>query len=123
MNKGSLNLASSFRNKMILIFFAITIVPFFVFAYYSYQKSVEGIQIANATFSMSYLQQTKENFETYLGQVDDQINDLVGNRSASNGWNANPATKRKKRLSRRTCWLSSTRKSRKWTRSAFGSSR
>jgi len=81
MNKGSLNLASSFRNKMILIFFAITIVPFFVFAYYSYQKSVEGIQIANATFSMSYLQQTKENFETYLGQVDDQINDLVGNRS------------------------------------------
>ncbi|TVY01179.1 cache domain-containing sensor histidine kinase [Cohnella terricola] len=80
MNKGSLNLASSFRNKMILIFFAITIVPFFVFAYYSYMKSVEGIQIANATFSMTYLQQTKENFETYLGQLNDQVNDVIGNK-------------------------------------------
>ncbi|OXS61770.1 sensor histidine kinase [Cohnella sp. CIP 111063] len=81
MIKASLKLASSFRNKMILIFFAITIVPFIVFAYYAYLKSIEGIQNANATFSMSYLQQAKANFETYLTQVNDRINDLIGNRS------------------------------------------
>ncbi|MFB9278810.1 cache domain-containing sensor histidine kinase [Cohnella cellulosilytica] len=81
MIKASLKLASSFRNKMILIFFAITIVPFIVFAYYAYMKSIEGIQNANATFSMSYLQQAKANFETYLTQVNDRINDLIGNKS------------------------------------------
>jgi two-component system sensor histidine kinase YesM len=81
MNKAFLRLASSFRNKMILIFFAITIVPFIVFAYYAYMKSIEGIKNANATFSMSYLQQAKTNFETYLGQVNEQINDLIGNKS------------------------------------------
>ncbi|QJD87032.1 cache domain-containing sensor histidine kinase [Cohnella herbarum] len=81
MIKASLRLASSFRNKMILIFFAITIVPFIIFAYYAYMKSIEGIKNANATFSMSYLQQAKMNFETYLDQLNDQVNDLIGNRS------------------------------------------
>ncbi|TFE29411.1 cache domain-containing sensor histidine kinase [Cohnella luojiensis] len=81
MIKISLGLASSFRNKMILIFFAITIVPFIIFAYYSYMKSIEGIKNANATFSMSYLQQAKMNFETYLGQLNDQINNVIGNKS------------------------------------------
>lgn len=81
MNKASLRLASSFRNKMILIFFTITIVPFIMFAYYAYMKSIEGIKNANATFSMSYLQQAKMNFETYLEQLNVQINDLIGNKS------------------------------------------
>ncbi|MFD0671222.1 sensor histidine kinase [Cohnella sp. GCM10027633] len=80
MNKASLRLVSSFRNKMILIFFAITIVPFILFAYYAYNKSIEGIQNSSSTFSMSYLQQAKANFETYLSQVNDQINDLIGNK-------------------------------------------
>ncbi|MFC5530553.1 cache domain-containing sensor histidine kinase [Cohnella yongneupensis] len=80
MNKASLRLVSSFRNKMILIFFAITIVPFILFAYYAYNKSIEGISNSSSTFSMSYLQQAKANFETYLGQVNDQINDLIGNK-------------------------------------------
>lgn len=66
---------------MILIFFAITIVPFIIFAYYAYMKSIEGIKNANATFSMSYLQQAKMNFETYLDQLNDQVNDLIGNKS------------------------------------------
>ncbi|BBI31683.1 cache domain-containing sensor histidine kinase [Cohnella abietis] len=77
----SFRLASSFRNRMILIFFAITIVPFIIFAYYSYMKSIEGIKNANATFSMSYVQQAKLNFETYLGQLNDQINEVVGNKN------------------------------------------
>jgi two-component system sensor histidine kinase YesM len=61
MIKAYFRLASSFRNKMILIFFAITIVPFIVFEYYAYMKSIEGIKNANSTFSMSYLQQAKTN--------------------------------------------------------------
>ncbi|RKP53066.1 sensor histidine kinase [Cohnella endophytica] len=78
MIKASMRLASSFRNKMILIFFAITIVPFILFAYYAYSKSIEGIKNANSTFSMSYLQQAKINFETYLAQLNEQLNSLVG---------------------------------------------
>ncbi|QJC51509.1 sensor histidine kinase [Paenibacillus albicereus] len=78
MIKGSLKLASSFRNKMIFLFFAITIVPFLLFASYAYTKSVEGIQNANATFSMDYLEQTKRNVEAYLNQLNDQVNDLIG---------------------------------------------
>ncbi|MCL6457706.1 MAG: sensor histidine kinase [Gorillibacterium sp.] len=80
MFKPSLKLASSFRNKMILIFFAITIVPFILFSAYAYMKSVEGIQQANTTFSMSYLEQAKLNVEAYLGQLNDQINDLIGDK-------------------------------------------
>jgi len=80
MNKASIRLASSFRNKMILIFFAITIVPFILFSYYAYTKTVEGIDNANATFSMSYLQQARDNFEVYLSVLNDQMNDLIGNK-------------------------------------------
>ncbi|MBB6729540.1 cache domain-containing sensor histidine kinase [Cohnella zeiphila] len=81
MIKAPLKLLSSFRNKMILIFFAITIVPFFLFASYAYMKSVEGIKYANSTFSMSYLEQAKINMETYLNQLNDQINELIGDKS------------------------------------------
>jgi two-component system sensor histidine kinase YesM len=91
MNKAYFRLASSFRNKMILIFFAITIVPFIVFAYYAYMKSIEGIKNANSTFSMSYLQQAKTNFETYLGQLNGQINDLIGDKSLQQWLEQKPA--------------------------------
>jgi two-component system sensor histidine kinase YesM len=91
MIKAYFRLASSFRNKMILIFFAITIVPFIVFAYYAYMKSIEGIKNANSTFSMSYLQQAKTNFETYLGQLNGQINDLIGDKSLQQWLEQKPA--------------------------------
>ncbi|ASS66126.1 MULTISPECIES: sensor histidine kinase [unclassified Paenibacillus] len=81
MIKASLKLASSFRNRMILIFFAITIVPFILFASYAYTKSVEGIQKANETFSMGYLEQAQKNVEAYLSQLNDQINDLIGDKT------------------------------------------
>ncbi|WP_040952827.1 sensor histidine kinase [Gorillibacterium massiliense] len=78
MIKAFVKLASSFRNKMILIFFAITIVPFILFSAYAYTQSAKGIQQANTTFSMSYLEQAKINMESYLGQLNDQINSLIG---------------------------------------------
>jgi sensor histidine kinase YesM len=81
MIRAPLRLISSLRNKLIFIFFAITIVPFFLFASYAYMKSVEGIQYANSTFSMSYLEQAKINMETYLNQLNDQINELIGDKS------------------------------------------
>lgn len=80
MTKISLRLMSSFRNRMILIFFMIIIVPFLIFAYYAHIKSIEGISNANTTISMSYLQQTKKNFEIYLDRMNDQVNDLIGNK-------------------------------------------
>lgn len=81
MIKSLFKLASSFRNKMILIFFAVTIVPFILFASYAYMKSVEGIQKANVTFSMSYLEQAKLNVEAYLTQINDQVNSLIGDKT------------------------------------------
>ncbi|MBW7455546.1 histidine kinase, partial [Paenibacillus sepulcri] len=80
MNKVSLRFTSSFRNRMILIFFMIIIVPFLLFAYYAHIKSIEGISHANTTMSMSYLQQARKNFEIYLNSVNDQVNDLIGNK-------------------------------------------
>ncbi|MFC5648245.1 sensor histidine kinase [Paenibacillus solisilvae] len=80
MNNAALRLGSSIRNKMIVIFFLIIIVPFLLFAYYAHIKSIEGITNANAAFSMSYLQQAKTNFETYLNQLNDQVNEIIGNK-------------------------------------------
>jgi two-component system, sensor histidine kinase YesM len=64
---------------MILIFFMIIIVPFLFFAYYAHIKSIEGITNVNTNFSMSYLKQAKKNFEIYLNQLNDQVNDVIGN--------------------------------------------
>ncbi|MCD9025586.1 cache domain-containing sensor histidine kinase [Cohnella silvisoli] len=80
MNKHSLRLASSFRNRVILIFFMIIIVPFLLFAYYAHIKSIEGISNANTKISMSYLLQTRKNFEIYLNRLNNQINDIIGNK-------------------------------------------
>lgn len=76
----SLRLASSFRNRMILIFLMIIIVPFLLFAYYAHIKAIEGISNANMTASINYLQQSRGNFENYLETLNDQINDLIGNK-------------------------------------------
>lgn len=78
---ASLRLATSFRNRMILIFFAIIIVPFLLFAYYSHIKSIEGISNANMSMTNSYLLQSRKNFEIYLNNLNDQVNDLIGNKT------------------------------------------
>ncbi|MGO4546059.1 sensor histidine kinase [Paenibacillus sp. 2TAB23] len=80
MNKVSFRLASSFRNRMILIFFMIIIVPFLLFAYYAHIKSIEGISNTNTKMSMSYLLQARKNFEIYLGKLNEQINEVIGNK-------------------------------------------
>ncbi|MEK8130014.1 sensor histidine kinase [Paenibacillus filicis] len=70
----------SFRNKMILIFIFMTIIPFVLFAYYAHLKSVEGISNANAAFAMDYLVQSKNNFDEYLAHLNNQINEVIGNK-------------------------------------------
>jgi two-component system sensor histidine kinase YesM len=80
MNKASFRRLNSFRNRVILIFFMIIIVPFLLFAYYTHIKSIEGISNANTRISLSYLLQTKKNFELYLTKLNDQINVLIGNK-------------------------------------------
>lgn len=72
---------TSIRNRIILIFFAITIVPFILYSFYAHAKSVQGIEQAYATFSMSYLEQSKMNVEGYLSTIDNQINELIGDRT------------------------------------------
>ncbi|WP_317618428.1 sensor histidine kinase [Paenibacillus sp. PL91] len=81
MNKVSFRLASSFRNRMILIFFMIIIVPFLLFAYYAHIKSIEGISNTNTTMSMSYLLQARKNFEIYLNKLNEQVNEVIGNKA------------------------------------------
>ncbi|MBB6637249.1 cache domain-containing sensor histidine kinase [Cohnella thailandensis] len=82
MNKRvSLRLASSFRNRMILIFFMIIIVPFLLFAYYAHIKSIEGISNANLSMTNNYLLQARKNFEIYLNALNDQVNELIGNKT------------------------------------------
>jgi sensor histidine kinase YesM len=81
MINAFLRLASSFRNRMILIFLSITIIPFVLFSAYAHTKSIEGIQQANVAFSMSYLEQAKINVETYLAQLNESINNLIGDKT------------------------------------------
>lgn len=81
MNKVSFRLASSFRNRMILIFFMIIIVPFLLFAYYAHIKSIEGISNTNTKMSMSYLLQARKNFEIYLNTLNEQVNEVIGNKA------------------------------------------
>lgn len=81
MIKAFLRLASSFRNRMILIFLSITIIPFILFSAFAHTKSVEGIEQANITFSMSYLEQAKINVEAYLAQLNEDINSLIGDKT------------------------------------------
>ncbi|MFF2090558.1 sensor histidine kinase [Paenibacillus sp. NPDC058174] len=73
-------MATSFRNRMIFIFFLIIIVPFLLFAYYSHIKSIEGISNTNTKMTMGYLLQAKKSFELYLYKLNDQVNDLIGNK-------------------------------------------
>lgn len=80
IRRGPFQLLSSFRNRMFLIFFAIIIVPFLLFAYYAHIKSIEGIMNANTSIQTSYLLQARKNFEIYLNDVNDQVNDLIGNK-------------------------------------------
>ncbi|TCM88552.1 HAMP domain-containing protein [Paenibacillus sp. BK033] len=81
MRKVSFRLASSFRNRMIFIFLLIIIVPFLLFAYYSHIKSIEGISETNTKMTMSYLLQAKKNFEIYLNNLNEQVNEVIGNKS------------------------------------------
>lgn len=71
---------SSLRSKVILIFFAMLIVPFLLFAYYTHVKAIEGISNANTSVSHSFLIQARQNFEIYLSRLNDQLNDLIGNK-------------------------------------------
>ncbi|OPH55983.1 histidine kinase [Paenibacillus ferrarius] len=79
MNNSITQRVISFRNKMILIFIFMTIIPFVLFAYYAHLKSVEGISHANSAFAMDYTIQSKENFDGYLAHLNNQINDVIGN--------------------------------------------
>lgn len=76
----SLRLASSLRNRMILIFFMIIVVPFLWFAYYAHVKSIEGISNANLSMANNYLLQVRTNFQNYLGALNEQVNDLIGDK-------------------------------------------
>ncbi|MDI4646862.1 cache domain-containing sensor histidine kinase [Cohnella hashimotonis] len=76
----SLRLASSLRNRMILIFFMIIVVPFLWFAYYAHVKSIEGISNANLSMTNNYLLQVRKNFQNYLGALNEQVNDLIGDK-------------------------------------------
>jgi two-component system, sensor histidine kinase YesM len=78
MNNGVVQRLASFRNKMILVFIFMTIIPFVLFAYYAHVKSVEGISNANSAFAMDYLIQSKENFDEYLTHLNNQINEVIG---------------------------------------------
>ncbi|EFM11382.1 integral membrane sensor signal transduction histidine kinase [Paenibacillus curdlanolyticus YK9] len=80
IRRKPIQMLSSFRNRMILIFFVIIILPFLLFAYYAHIKSIEGIMNANTTIQTSYLLQARKNFEIYLNDVNDQINVLIGNK-------------------------------------------
>ncbi|MFE4711443.1 sensor histidine kinase [Paenibacillus sp. NPDC056722] len=80
MNRFSLRLGASFRNRIILVFFLIIIMPFLIFAYYAHIKSIEGITNTNTKISLSYLQQARKNFEIYLNKLNDQVNTLIGNK-------------------------------------------
>lgn len=80
MNRFSLRLGASFRNRIILIFLMIIIVPFLIFAYFAHIKSIEGITNTNTKISLSYLQQARKNFEIYLKTMNDQVNTLIGNK-------------------------------------------
>ncbi|MEK0317798.1 cache domain-containing sensor histidine kinase [Cohnella sp. 56] len=76
----SLRLASSLRNRMILIFFMIIVVPFLWFAYYAHVKSIEGISNANLSMTNNYLLQVRKNFQNYLSALNEQVNDLIGDK-------------------------------------------
>lgn len=80
MNRFSLRRGSSFRNRIILVFFMIIILPFLIFAYFAHIKSIEGITNTNTKISLSYLQQAGKNFEIYLNKLNDQVNTLIGNK-------------------------------------------
>ncbi|RXZ83270.1 sensor histidine kinase [Paenibacillaceae bacterium] len=62
-----------------MLFLAVIIVPFLLFAYYSHNKSIEGISSTNTKMTKSYLQQAKKNFDIYLSVLNEQVNDLIGN--------------------------------------------
>ncbi|MDQ6419029.1 sensor histidine kinase [Paenibacillus sp. LHD-117] len=91
MNRLSFRLATSFRNRVILIFFIIIMVPFLLFAYYAHIKSIEGISSTNTKMTMSYLLQTRKSFEMYLDALNDQVNDLIGNKQLQDLLDAEPA--------------------------------
>jgi two-component system sensor histidine kinase YesM len=78
MTRPALEKAFSFRKKIIVLFFVLIIVPFVFFAYYSYNKSLEGISKANASFSLDYLLQSRNNFDDYLRKINGSINDIIG---------------------------------------------
>lgn len=78
MNRFTLRLGASLRNRIILVFFMIIIVPFLIFAYYAHIKSIEGITNTSTKISLSYLQQATKNFEIYLNTLNDQVNTLIG---------------------------------------------
>jgi two-component system, sensor histidine kinase YesM len=79
MNKSLMANSLSVRKKIIVLFFLFILLPFIFIAYYSYYQSVKGISNANASFSLDLLIQSKKNFEGYLKDLNEQMNNLIGN--------------------------------------------
>ncbi|MFF2481402.1 sensor histidine kinase [Paenibacillus sp. NPDC058071] len=80
MRKVSLRLASSFRNRVIIIFLILILIPFLLFANYASVKAVEGISDTNTKMTMSYLQQARKSFQIYLNSLNEQVNEVIGNK-------------------------------------------
>jgi two-component system sensor histidine kinase YesM len=78
MNKSLLVNSVSVRKRIVVLFFIFIILPFIFLAYYSYHQSVKGISEANASFSLDFLIQSKKNFEGYLKDLNEQMNNLIG---------------------------------------------
>jgi len=77
-------LSTSLRNRLIFLFFIVIVIPFLIFAYYSHTKSIEAITTTNTKTMKSYLKQAEKNFDIYLTLLNDQVNDLIGNRALQN---------------------------------------
>ncbi|WP_438347545.1 sensor histidine kinase [Paenibacillus sp. FA6] len=73
-------MSTSLRNQLVILFLFVIIIPFLLFAYYSYTKSIEAISITNTKTTKSYLKQAEKNFDIYLSLLNDQVNELIGDK-------------------------------------------
>ncbi|QJD86464.1 sensor histidine kinase [Cohnella herbarum] len=80
MNRLILDKGHSFRRKIIVLILLVLVAPFLFISIYSYRQSVEGISNANALFWSEYMIQTARNLDEQLEKLNDQINDVIGNR-------------------------------------------
>jgi len=81
---------SSFRQKIIVLFVLLILAPFLFFAYFSNQQSVKSISEANQSFYLAYLMQSRKNFEIYLKDLNNTINDIIGEKQLQRMLDAKP---------------------------------